>query len=60
MSKRILLWQIGNLSNNIVPSKELLDKLKTSIAEAYNSPDETTSIVWGPDLTVKEIVLEKQ
>lgn len=60
MSKRILLWQIGNLSNNIVPSKELLDKLKASIAEAYNSPDETTSIVWGPDLTVKEIVLEKQ
>lgn len=57
MSKKILLWTLGD--KNMTPTKEAVEKLRNILGQADSNPQETSHIVWGPDLTVKEIIIKE-
>lgn len=58
--KKIRLWTLGKITDNpqttILPTKESVEKLQQTIAQIKNV--DQLDIVWGPELTVQEFVID--
>jgi len=53
VTKKIVLWTLGSIEHQILPSAESIDKLKGIIKEAREtSSKDIVDVVWGPELSV--------
>ena len=55
--KPVRLWTVGYLntddvSKSLVPTTEMLSKVRNLIHDAINTDNQVIDIIWGPDLTV--------
>lgn len=62
--KTIRLWKLGyidktNPSNNIIPTKQAIDKLRELLNNAKNSNKNVEDIIWGPELHVELIKIDE-
>jgi hypothetical protein len=53
MMNKIRLWKLGSLEHKIAPSKKAAEQLRCVLDNIKK--DETTDIIWGPDISVIEI-----
>jgi len=51
---KITVWRLGDLENNLYPTKEAFEKLTNFLLEARQN-NHDCDLVWGPDLKVFEV-----
>ena len=62
--RKIRLWTLGcmdrkNPSNSLIPGREAIKKLHDKL-KAIETEKGDIDVVWGPDLTVQEFIIDEK
>jgi hypothetical protein len=52
----VRVWQLGSMEHKVFPTEKAVDALRDMLLAMTNGEVEVTDIIWGPELTVTELV----